>query len=75
MTKLPLLSSHKIVKALSKVGFEQVSQKGSHIKLKRKDGDKIRIVIVPNYKEIPNGTLRSIIRQSGLDKDDFLKLL
>ena len=75
MTKLPLLSSHKIVKALSKVGFEQVSQKGSHIKLKRKDGDKTKTVIVPNFNEIPIGTLLSIIRQSGLDKDDFLKLL
>ena len=75
MTKLPLLSAHKIIKALSKVGFEQVSQKGSHIKLKRKDGDKTRIVIVPNYKEIPTGTLRSIIRQSGLDIEELLKLL
>ena len=75
MTKLPLLSSHKIIKALSKVGFEQVSQKGSHIKLKRKDANKTRTVIVPNFNEIPIGTLLSIIRQSGLDKDDFLKLL
>ena len=75
MAKIPLLSSHKIIKALNKVGFEQVSQKGSHIKLKRKDDDKTRIVIVPNFNEIPIGTLRSIIRQSGLDMDDFLKLL
>lgn len=75
MTKLPLLSAHKIIKALSKVGFELVSQKGSHIKLKRKTEDKVRVVIVPNFNEIPTGTLRSIIRQSGLDMDDFLKLL
>ena len=75
MTKLPLLSSHKIIKALSKIGFEQVSQKGSHIKLKRKDLDKTRVVIVPNFNEIPIGTIRSIIRQSGLSIDDFLKLL
>ena len=75
MTKLPLLSARKIIKALSKVGFQQVSQKGSHIKLKRKDDDKTWIVIVPNYNEIPVGTLRSIIRQSGLDLDSFLKLL
>ena len=75
MTKLPLLSAHKIIKALSKVGFELISQKGSHIKLKRKNDDKTKVVIVPNFNEVPAGTLRSIIRQSGLDMDDFLKLL
>ncbi|MCK5398182.1 MAG: type II toxin-antitoxin system HicA family toxin [Thermoplasmata archaeon] len=75
MTKLPLLSAHKIIKALSKVGFELISQKGSHIKLKRKYEGKVKVVIVPNFNEVPAGTLRSIIRQSGLDMDDFLKLL
>ena len=75
MTKLPLLSAHEVIKALSKIGFIQVAQKGSHIKLKRKEESKTWIVIVPNFKEIPRGTLRSIIRQSGLDQDEFLKLL
>jgi len=75
MAKLPLLSAHKIIKALSKVDFQQVSQKGSHIKLKRKEDERTRIVIVPNFNEIPVGTLRSIIRQSGLDIEEFLKLL
>ena len=75
MVKLPLLSAHKVIKALTKVGFQQVSQKGSHIKLKRKEGDRTWIVIVPNFNEIPTGTLRSIIRQSGLDIDEFLKQL
>ena len=75
MPKLPLLSAHKIIKALSKAGFQQVSQKGSHIKLKRKEGDKTWIVIVPNFNEVPVGTLRSIIRQSGLDAEDFIKLV
>ena len=75
MTKLPLLSARKIIKALSKVGFQQVSQRGSHIKLKRKEGERTWIVIVPNFNEIPIGTLRSIIRQSGLDIENFLKQL
>lgn len=75
MIKLPLLSAHEVIKALSKIGFIQVAQKGSHIKLKRKKGMKTWIVIVPNFKEIPRGTIRSIVRQSGLDQDEFLKLL
>ena len=75
MTKLPLLSARKIIKALSKVGFQQVSQRGSHIKLRRKEGERTWIVIVPDFNEIPIGTLRSIIRQSGLDIENFLKQL
>ncbi len=75
MTRLPLLSAHEVIKALSKKGFIQVAQKGSHIKLKLKEESKTWIVIVPNFKEIPRGTLRSIIRQSGLDQDEFLKLI
>jgi len=51
-----------------KNGFRFVSQKGSHQKYKK---DKT-IVIVPHpKKEIPMGTFRSIVRQSGLKKEDF----
>jgi predicted RNA binding protein YcfA (HicA-like mRNA interferase family) len=49
--------------------FHFVSQHGSHAKYKHADG---RMVIVPHpKKEIPIGTLRSIIRQSGLDRSKF----
>jgi len=63
-----LLSSYKIIKVLEANGFYFVSQKGSHRKFRK---DK-RTVIVPHpKKEIPIGTLRSIIRQSGLTRDNF----
>jgi predicted RNA binding protein YcfA (HicA-like mRNA interferase family) len=75
MAKLPVLSARKIIKILTKAGFALVSQKGSHIKLKRTVGDKTWIVIVPNFGEVPFGTLASIIRQSGLEKDEFFKRL
>ena len=75
MAKLPVLSARKIIKALSKVGFKLVSQKGSHIKLKRTADGKTWIVIVPNFSEVPFGTLASIIRQTGLEKEEFFKLL
>ena len=58
-----LLSSEQIVKVLLKEGFYFVKQKGSHGKY-RKD---TKTVIVPMAKkEIPFGTFRSIVRQSGL---------
>ena len=51
-----------------KNGFAFVSQKGSHKKFKKEN----RIAIVPDpKKEIPRGTFASIVRQSGIDKEDF----
>ncbi|MHC1576243.1 MAG: type II toxin-antitoxin system HicA family toxin [Methanosarcinaceae archaeon] len=31
--------------------------------------------MIPNYTEIPIGTLRSILRQANLTQEDFVKLL
>ncbi len=74
MTKLPILSAHETIKALNSIGFQVVSQKGSHIKMKRKNDNETFTVIIPNYNEIPIGTLKSIIRQAGLSPEDFIKL-
>jgi predicted RNA binding protein YcfA (HicA-like mRNA interferase family) len=66
MSKLP--SSKQIIKTLKTNGFVFVSQKGSHAKFKKGN----RVVIVPSpKKEMPLGTFRSIIRQSGLTREDF----
>ena len=35
MTRIPLLSAHKVIKVLEAAGFQIVSQKGSHIKMKK----------------------------------------
>lgn len=66
-----LFSSLHLIKILIAHGFVFVSQKGSHIKL-RKEGDPVLTVIVPaGRKEIPQGTMRSILRQSQLSLADF----
>ncbi len=63
-----LLSSRQVVKVLENNNFIFISQRGSHLKF-RKNG---KTVIVPAGKrEIPIGTLHSIIRQSSLLKGDF----
>ena len=73
--KLPILSANKVIKALKSVGFQITRQSGSHIIIvKYSDGRKITVV-VPNHDEIAKGTLLSIISQSGLSKEEFLKLL
>ena len=66
MSKLP--SSKLIINTLLKNGFRFISQRGSHCKYRKDD----KTVIVPSpRKEIPIGTFRSIVRQSGLSVDDF----
>ena len=52
-------------------GFGVVSQKGSHIKLRR-DGSTTKTVIVPNHYEVARGTLQSILEQAGITLEEFL---
>ncbi|HBB43999.1 MAG: hypothetical protein UW27_C0001G0073 [Parcubacteria group bacterium GW2011_GWA1_44_13] len=67
-----LHSSRYIVSILERFGFVLVSQKGSHGKFKMRAGRVTKIVIVPLAKrEIPYGTFRSIVRQSGLSEEEF----
>lgn len=63
------LGSVEVIKTLQSHGFYFASQKGSHAKYKNSFG---RVAIVPHpKKELPIGTTRSIIRQAGLQPDDF----
>ena len=66
-----LYSSQHIIKVLTNHGFKFISQKGSHKKY-RKIGTPTLTAIVPaERKEIPVGTFNSIVKQSGLKKEDF----
>ena len=74
MDKLPVLSGREIVKVLGKAGFAFHHQKGSHIVLKRDKAPFIRVV-VPDHKTVKRGMLRGIIKEAGLNREEFLKLL
>jgi predicted RNA binding protein YcfA (HicA-like mRNA interferase family) len=66
-----LYSSRQVIAALEREGFIFVTQRGSHVKY-RKAGSPVKTVIVPaGRKQIPRGTFRSILRQSGLDERAF----
>lgn len=75
MPKLPRLSGKDVIKALSKVGFEGIRQKGSHIIMIKITNEGKKALVVPLHKEIDKGTLMEIIRQAGLKRYEFLKLL
>jgi predicted RNA binding protein YcfA (HicA-like mRNA interferase family) len=76
MTKLPILSSKKVIKALRAAGFENAPKKGkgSHIAMVKRMRSTTRLVIIPDRKSLPRGTLRAILDQAGLSREDFLGL-
>ena len=74
MPELTPIKTRKRLAVLEQFGFQKVSQRGSHLKL-RKTGSIQRGVIVPMHEEIPVGTLRSVLRQAGIERDEFIKML
>jgi predicted RNA binding protein YcfA (HicA-like mRNA interferase family) len=70
--RLPVLSGREIIKALAKVGFVPVRQKGSHVFLRHVDG---RRTVVPLHEEVNKSTLMDIIEQTKLTRQEFLKLI
>ena len=70
--KLPVVSGEEAVKAFRKLGYEADAQHGSHIILRHSSG---RRLTVPNHRELAKGTLRALIREAGLTKEQFAELL
>ena len=56
MPKLPRLSGQELIRFLESVGFIQIRQKGSHIILKMKTAEGEIGTVVPNHKELADGT-------------------
>ncbi len=71
MVRLRVLSGAEVCEILTKHGFVQVRQRGSHIVMQKLEAGRTVTVPVPNHPELRMGTLRSIIRQSGVPKSAF----
>ena len=68
MPKLPLVSGKECRKALVRLGFQEVRQRGSHVVMRRGDAG----CVVPMHTEIKTGTLAGILRQAGLSAAEFI---
>ena len=71
MPKLPVVSGKECRKALGKLGFEEVRQRGSHVVMKRDDAG----CVVPMHAEIKTGTLSGILKQAGVSLGEFIEAL
>jgi predicted RNA binding protein YcfA (HicA-like mRNA interferase family) len=72
MSRLPVCSGTAAVKAFRQAGYEVDHQTGSHIILRHPSQ---RRLTVPNHRELAKGTLRALIREAGLTKEQFAELL
>jgi predicted RNA binding protein YcfA (HicA-like mRNA interferase family) len=72
VSRLPVRSGADAVKAFRQLGYEVDHQTGSHIILRHSSQ---RRLTVPNHRELAKGTLRALIREAGLTKEQFTDLL
>jgi len=73
MGKLGNISGRGAAGAFEKAGWQPIGQVGSHLVMV-KPGVRVNLSI-PQHKELSIGTLRKLIRLSGMTADEFLKLL
>lgn len=73
MPKLPVLSGQDVRRILESHGFQLVRQRGSHMVMQKSGEEGTTTIPVPDHAELRTGTLRAMIRQSGLAVEAFRK--
>jgi predicted RNA binding protein YcfA (HicA-like mRNA interferase family) len=61
------------VRALQRAGFELVHVRGSHHYLRRPHGSRLVVVPVHGNRDLPVGTLRSVLRQAEVTREELLE--
>ena len=75
MPKLPRISSKEAIRALERLGFEQVRQTGSHVVMKKETEDGEIGCVVPVHHELKVGTLSGILKQAQVTVEEFIDSL
>jgi len=75
MLKLRRVSGQEAIRALERLGFVQVRQRGSHVVLKRQTPEGEVGCVIPLHRELAIGTLRGILRQARVTPEEFMENL
>jgi predicted RNA binding protein YcfA (HicA-like mRNA interferase family) len=75
MPKLPRISSREAIRALERLGFEQVRQTGSHVVMKMITKEGEIGCVVPVHRELKVGTLNGILKQARVTVEEFVESL
>lgn len=73
MPKLSPANNSKLIKILLKMGFVNIRQKGSHVRLEHPDGRKTSVP-VHSGENVGVGLLRKILRDVNLTPEQFNRL-
>jgi predicted RNA binding protein YcfA (HicA-like mRNA interferase family) len=68
--KLPLLTGSQVLKTLQRLGFREISRKGSHVKMRHEDG---RIIVFPFHKEVDRFTLKGALKDAEIEIENFVE--
>ena len=71
MSSLPVVSGAETVRALQRLGFVVVRQRGSHIVFRKGSQG----CVVPNHRDLKIGTLAGLLKQGGVSVDEFINAL
>jgi len=74
LPKIRPLPPQRLIKILEKIGFRIIRQKGSHVIMINDKGTRIVIPVHPG-KDVKPGLIRAIIKEAGLSREEFLKIL
>lgn len=72
MPKLPVITSRKLINILNQLGFRLDHTTGSHF-IFYNSATKKRAVVPYHKKDLPRGTLLSILKEAGINKEDLKK--
>ena len=74
MPKLPAIKPREVVRFLQSEGFVLDHATGSHFVFYHPTS-KHRAVVAQNNRDIPKGTLLSLLREAGFSREDLLRFL
>ncbi len=75
MPRMPRISSKEAIRALERLGFEQVRQTGSHVVMKKEAEEGEIGCVVPLHRELKVGTLSGILKQVQITIEEFIEFL
>ncbi len=85
MSKLVPVNYDKVIKALTKLGYMVIHQRGSHVVMQLGDRSKYiaifgerkpeNMIVVPAHRPIGKGMVRTIMREADVSVEEFNKLV
>ena len=75
MSRLPSVTGKQVIAALARLGFQRLRIRGSHHYLRKPGAAALVVVPVHGNRDLPAGTLRSILHQAGLTAEELRALL